>query len=184
MSKCLVTQKQWGKVMGSNLSIFKGDDLPVENVSWEDVQEFVKKLNEKEGADKYRLPSEAEWEYACRAGTQTRYSFGNDESKLGDYAWYLDSSGNKTHPIGQKQPNFWGLYDMHGNVWEWVQDRWHDNYESAPSDGSTWEDGDSSSRVYRGGCWGVRARFCRSAVRRHDPVRGNKRVGFRLLREL
>ena len=133
MGKYPVTQKQWKKVMGNNPSNFKGEDRPVESVSWEDVQEFVKKLNEKEGTDKYRLPSEAEWEYACRAGTQTRYSFGDDESKLNEYAWYDKNSGSETHPVGQKKPNSWDLYDMHGNVWEWVQDRWHDKYKGAPS---------------------------------------------------
>lgn len=146
MGKYPVTQRQWKKAMGTNPSKFKGDDLPVENVSWEKIQKFVKVLNEKEGADKYRLPSEAEWEYACWASTQTRYSFGDDESKLNEYAWYDKNSGSKTHPVGQKKPNQWGLYDMHGNVSEWVQDRWHNKYEGAPSDGSAWEDGDGSGR--------------------------------------
>jgi formylglycine-generating enzyme required for sulfatase activity len=136
-----VTQREWKAVMDDNPSYFKGDDMPVEQVSWDDVQEFIKKLNEKEGTDRYRLPSEAEWEYACRVGTTSRYSFGDDESKLGDYAWYDDNSGDKTHPVGQKKPNSWGLYDMHGNVWEWVQDKWHDSYGGAPTDGSAWESG-------------------------------------------
>jgi formylglycine-generating enzyme required for sulfatase activity len=123
MGKYEVTQEQWRAVMGDNPSYFTGNDnLPVEQVSWDDVQEFIRKLNAKEGTDKYRLPSEAEWEYACRAGTTTRYSFGDSESRLGEYAWYTDNSGSKTHPVGQKKPNPWGLYDMHGNVWEWVLD--------------------------------------------------------------
>ena len=123
LGKHEVTQGQWQKVMGNNPSIFKGDAiLPVENVSWEDVQEFIHKLNAKEGDTKYRLPTEAEWEYAARARTATIYSFGNDERQLGEYAWYFPNSGNKTHPVGQKKPNAWGLHDMHGNVWEWVQD--------------------------------------------------------------
>ena len=100
-----VTQKEWKAIMGNNPSYFKGDNLPVETVSWNDVQEFIKKLNEKEGANKYRLPSEGEWEYAARAGTTTRYSFGDEESKLGDYAWYDSNSGSKTHEVGQKNPN-------------------------------------------------------------------------------
>ena len=100
------TQKQWRDIMGDNPSYSKGDDnLPVENVSWSGVQDFIKKLNEKEGTDKYLLPSEAEWEYACQAGTTTRYSFGDSESELGDYAWYDDNSGYKTHPVGKKKPN-------------------------------------------------------------------------------
>jgi formylglycine-generating enzyme required for sulfatase activity len=181
-----VTQREWKAVMGGdNPSEFKSDDLPVETVSWNDVQEFIKKLNEKEGTDKYRLPSEAEWEYACRAGTTTRYSFGDDGSKLGDYAWYSDNSGGETHPVGQKKPNPYGLHDMHGNVWEWVQDTWHESYDGAPTDGSAWESGDSAHRVIRGGSWRYRARYCRSAYRDHDdPLNRDFDLGFRLLQEL
>jgi formylglycine-generating enzyme required for sulfatase activity len=185
LGKYPVNQKQWEKVMGSNPSDFKGDDLPVESVSWENVQEFIKRLNEIEGTDKYRLPSEAEWEYACRAGTATRYSFGEDESKLKDYAWYNENSDGRTHSVGQKKPNLWGLFDMHGNVWEWCQDRWHDNYNGAPLDGSAWEDGISSSRVIRGGCWTDNAWVCRSAIRgKSDSGTSESYVGFRLLRKL
>nr|WP_048182477.1 formylglycine-generating enzyme family protein [Methanosarcina sp. MTP4] len=199
MGKYPVTQKQWVAVMGDNPSSFKGDDRPVESVSWKDVQEFIKKLNEKEDTDKYLLPSEAEWEYACRAGTTTKYSFGDDESKLGDYAWYSGYSTfeewkenrdkilkeGKTHLVGQKKPNPWGLYDMHGNVWEWVQDRYHSDYNGAPSDGSAWEDGNSSNRVIRGGSWGDLARYCRSASRAGPgPDSRVSYVGFRLLRKL
>lgn len=185
LGKYEVTQEQWREVMGSNPSHFKGDDLPVEQLSWYDAQEFIKKLNEKEGTDKYRLPSEAEWEYACRAGTTTRYSFGNDESKLKDYAWYRDNSNQKTHPVGQKKPNLWGLYDMHGNVWEWCQDMGHDDYNGAPSDGSAWEDGNDSFRVTRGGCRLSDAGVCRSASRgSYDIDYRNYFLGFRVLREL
>jgi len=180
-----VTQREWKAVMRKNPSYFNGDDLPVENVSGDNVQEFIKKLNEKEGTDKYRLPSEAEWEYACRAGTTTRYSFGDSESELGDYAWYEDNSGEKTHPVGQKKPNSWGLYDMHGNVWEWVQDKWQDDYDGAPTDGSAWERGDGASRVVRGGGWGSSAGDCRSADRYpYDPRYRDLDLGFRLLQEL
>jgi formylglycine-generating enzyme required for sulfatase activity len=185
LGKYPVTQKQWIAVMGGNPSHFIGDDLPVENISWNDVQEFTKKLTEMENTDKYRLPSEAEWEYACRAGTTTKYSFGDGESKLEDYAWYFADSDGKTHPVGQKQPNPLGLHDMHGNVWEWVQDRWHDNYDSAPSDGSAWEYGNSSIRVFRGGGWNDVSRSCRSAIR--ERVGSGSRsgiIGFRLLRKL
>jgi formylglycine-generating enzyme required for sulfatase activity len=188
MTKYEVTQKQWREIMGDNPSIFKGDDdLPVETVSWDDVQEFIKKLNEKEGTDKYRLPSEAEWEYACRAGTTTRYSFGDDESNLGDYAWYYENSDYETHPVGQKKPNSWGLYDMHGNVWEWVEDCWHSDYNGAPTDGSAWILAckyDGAFRVIRGGSWSSYARFCRSAGRyRYDPRFRYCNLGFRLLKE-
>ena len=180
-----VTQEQWREVMGSNPSNFKGDDLPVEQVSWNDVQEFIEKLNEMEGTKKYRLPSEAEWEYTCRAGTTTRYYFGDGESKLGDYAWYTENSGSKTHPVGQKKPNTWGLYDMHANIWEWVQDEWHSDYNGAPSDGSAWESGSSSDRVSRGGSWFSFAWDCRSAYRTYfNPGYRGGNLGFRVLRKL
>jgi len=185
MGKYEVTQEQWQKVMGSNPSYFKGDDLPVEQISWNEIQDFIRKLNERESSVKYRLPSEAEWEYAARAGTTTRYSFGDDESDLGDYVWYNDNSGEETHPVGLKQPNPWGLYDMHGNVYEWVQDEWHNSYDGAPSDGSAWEGGDGAYRVIRGGGWGLIAGDCRSAYRNCD-VLGYRDyyLGFRLLQEL
>jgi formylglycine-generating enzyme required for sulfatase activity len=185
MCKYEVTQKQWREVIGDNPCGFEGDDLPVEQVSWDDVQEFIKKLNEKEGTYKYRLPSEAEWEYACRAGTTTRYSFGDDESKLGDYAWYDDNSDGKTHPVGQKKPNPWGLYDMHGNVWEWVEDSRYSSYKGAPVDGSAWESGDGANRVFRGGSWNYAAGSCRSAYRYgSDPRFRDDNLGFRLLQEV
>jgi formylglycine-generating enzyme required for sulfatase activity len=184
MGRYEVTQKEWREVMGNNPSHFKGDDLPVEQVSWNDVQEFIRKLNEKEGTDKYRLPSEAEWEYACRAGTTTRYSFGDSESKLGDYAWYDDNSGDETHPVGKKKPNPYGLYDMHGNVWEWVQDEWHSDYDGAPTDGSAWESGDIANRVFRGGSWNFNAWSCRSANRYcYLPGFWYNYIGFRLFEE-
>ena len=187
-----VTQREWKAVMGDNPSIFKGDDLPVDNVSWNHVQEFIKNLNQKEGADKYRLPSEAEWEYACRAGTTTRYSFGDDERKLGEYAWYSSNSDKKTHPVGEKKPNPWGLYGMHGNIREWVQDKWHGSYTDCPIDGDAWENGVSFFwklvgllRVLRGGGWNLNAQYCRSA-NRHGSVPGwhASLIGFRLLREM
>ncbi len=185
MGKYEVTQKQWRDVMGDIPSNFKGDNLPVEQVSWRDVQNFIKKLNEKEGTNKYRLPTEAEWEYAARAGTTTRYSFGDDESQLGDYAWYDANSSSVTHVVGQKKPNPWGLYDIHGNVGEWVQDVWHGDYNGAPTDGSSWEIGGGSDRVFRGGDWGDKARFCQPAGRYYlDPGARSINLGFRLLRSL
>ncbi|WP_394697693.1 formylglycine-generating enzyme family protein [uncultured Methanomethylovorans sp.] len=183
LGKYEVTQEQWVEIMGANPSKFEGDNNPVEYVSWDDVQEFVKKLNAKEGTDKYRLPSEAEWEYACRAGTITKYSFGDDESILGHYAWYYDNSGYETHPVGQKRPNPWGLYDMHGNVAEWVQDELHDSYNGAPTDGSAWEDGNILYREFRGGSYFFSSQF--SANRAFaDPSFRYRYVGFRLVREV
>lgn len=185
MGKSSVTQKQWKMIMGKNPSYFRGDDRPVEMVSWTEVQKFVKKLNEKERTDKYRLPSEAEWDYACRAGTQTRYYFGDDDSKLSEYAWHAENSGGQTHPVARKKHNLWGLYDTHGNVWEWVQDNWHENYKGAPIDGSAWEDVGDSHRVSRGGSWYCSAILCRSASRfKRDPENHISNLGFRLLREL
>lgn len=188
MGKYEVTQKQWREIMGSDPSYFKGDNLPVEQVSWDDAQSFIAKLNEKEGGNKFRLPTDAEWEYAARARTTTRYSFGDDDSifgsKLGDYAWYDSNSGSKTHDVGQKKPNPWGLYDMYGNVWEWVQDVYHDSYIGAPTDGSAWE-GSGSYRVVRGGGNNYEAMFCRSASRAStDPGTRYRSSGFRLLRIL
>ena len=121
-----VTQEQWVSVMGSNPSEFKGRTNPVEQVSWNNAHAFIRDLNTKEGcSDCYRLPSEAEWEYAARAGTTTAYWFGDSADDLGQYAWFYDNSNGKTHPVGQTPANPWGLYDMHGNVFEWVQDCYH-----------------------------------------------------------
>ncbi|MDQ1275515.1 MAG: hypothetical protein QG610_1089 [Euryarchaeota archaeon] len=185
IGKTPVTQRQWKTIMGTSPSNFKDEARPVEFVSWEEIQEFIKKLNAIENTTKYRLPSEAEWEYACRAGTHSRYFFGDDESKLGEYAWHVSNAGRKTHPVGRKKPNPWGLYDMHGNVWELVQDRWHENYSESPSDGSAWEDGNSSNRVSRGGSWYCDSDFCRSAARfSREPEKHLGNLGFRLVREL
>ncbi len=157
LGKFEVTQGQWRALMGSNPSYFKdcGDNCPVEQVSWEDAQVYLKKLSDKTGQP-YRLPTEAEWEYAARAGSTTEWSFGDDEAQLGRYAWYGDDKGNaekKTHAVGGKLPNQFGLYDMHGNVWEWVEDCWHGNYRGAPENGSAWLQGcsEESRRVLRGG---------------------------------
>ena len=178
-----VTQWQWQAIMGNNPSRFKYDpNLPVENVSWDDVQEFLRRLNARESGPPYRLPTEAEWEYAARAGMTTAYSFGNLH-QLGEYAWYEDNAGRTTHPVGQRKPNAWGLYDVHGNVWEWVQD-WYGPYTAGaavdpagPSSGS--------ARVHRGGSWNSTARVCRSANRNYGvPGMRYDDLGFRLLREV
>ena len=192
MGKYEVTQAQWENIMGENPSHFKGEDRPVETVSWNDAQAFLKKLNANpshsplnQGGQRgvFRLPSEAEWEYTARAGTQTAYAFGDDPARLGDYAWFDDNSGNKTHPVGQKKPNAFGLYDMHGNVWEWVADTWHNNYGGAPTDGSVWDSGDSDWRVLRGGSWYNNAKDLRCAVRDWNGwrYRRNYSRGFRLV---
>jgi formylglycine-generating enzyme required for sulfatase activity len=132
---------------------------------------------------KFQLPTEAQWEYACRAGSKTRYCFGDDEKQLGDYAWYSKNSGNKTHPVGEKKPNAWGLYDMHGNVWEWCQDWWKDGYyKESPVDDPTGA-ATGSSRVARGGSWYDPALSCRSAIKILNVPRGrNSILGFRVSR--
>jgi len=154
-----VTQEQYERVMGKNPSKFKGATNPVESVSSFDGEEFCKKLSEKTGRT-VRLPTEAEWEYACRAGTQTHFSFGDAETDLGDYGWYRENSNNTTHPVGQKKPNPWGLYDMHGNVWEWCWD-WYGNYPAEPV---TDPQGPASSpsRVLRSGAYDYPADRCGS----------------------
>jgi eukaryotic-like serine/threonine-protein kinase len=142
-----------------------------------------------EKTDKYRLPTEAEWEYACRAGSTTRFCFGDDEAKLEEYAWYVKNSDSKTHPVGQKKPNAWGLYDMHGNVWEWCQD-WYGKYPAGPLTDP--EGGPEPGfwkklvygRVLRGGSWYGYAGFTRSAFRNHFPDFRNYLIGFRVARAL
>jgi formylglycine-generating enzyme required for sulfatase activity len=146
-----VTQAQYEAVMGMNPSQFKGATNPVETVSWNDAAEFCKKLSEKT-RQAVRLPTEAEWEYACRAGTQTAFSFGDDPSTLGDYAWWDGNSDKTTHPVGQKKPNSWGLYDMHGNVWEWCAD-WYGEYPKGPVTDPSGPATGYGGRVLRGGAW-------------------------------
>jgi formylglycine-generating enzyme required for sulfatase activity len=169
LGKYPVTQAQWQAVMGDNTSHFKGDNLPVERVSWDDAQVFIKKLNEREGVDLYYLPSEAKWEYAARAGSTGLYSFGDEMSQLGEYAWYHENSGNQTHPVGEKNPNAWGLYDMHGNVWEWVQDWYADDYYQQ-SPGRDPQGPDTGAfRVIRGGSWDDPEQGARAASRGASP---------------
>jgi formylglycine-generating enzyme required for sulfatase activity len=176
IGKYPVTQAQWQAVMGDNPSHFKGDDLPVENVSWNDVQEFIKRLNQNDSKYQYRLPTEAEWEYACRTGDE----YAGD---LDAMAWYHNNSNNQTHPVGQKPANAWGLYDMHGNVWEWCQD-WYDSsyYDQNPV---TDPQGPNSGayRVVRGGSWRDVALFWRATLRHHRaPDLPYDGLGVRLLR--
>jgi formylglycine-generating enzyme required for sulfatase activity len=182
LSKYEVTQGQWHAVMGNNPSYFKGDlRRPVESVSWEAVQEFIRRLQAQERGTRYRLPTEAEWEYAVRAGTTMAYSFGNEADLLKDYAWYKQNAKGTTHPVGQKRPNAWGLYDMAGNVFEWVQD-WYGDY---PAAAMTDPQGPSSGshRVIRGGSWNFEAGYGRSSDRGISlPNATVMYIGFRLLR--
>lgn len=185
LGKYEVTTEQWINIMGENPSHYVGDNLPVDSVSWIDAQKFVRELNEKEGTDKYRLPSEAEWEYACRAGTTTKYSFGDNDWELEEYAWYLSNSESTPHPVGKLKPNAWGLYDMLGNVNELVQDEWHDSFVLSPRDGSAWEDGTSSFRIMRGGNLYRNYKSCQSASRTYDTeYSGNCGTGLRLVMEV
>jgi formylglycine-generating enzyme required for sulfatase activity len=185
-----VTQRQWEGVMGSNPSRFQGPEHPVEQVSWDKVQEFIRSLNTHEGRALYRLPTEAEWEYAARAGATVDHCFGDDVTQLAQCAWYADNARGMTHPVGQLQPNAWSLYDMHGNVWEWVQD-WYDSQEYArrAATGMAVVDpagpGAGSARVIRGGSWSSSARPCRSAHRDNfAPGYRFSYLGLRLLREV
>ena len=189
MGKFEVTQRQWQAVMGSNPSHFDncGGNCPVERVSWNDVQEFIGKLNGRSGGQRYRLPTEAEWEYAAQAGTETDTYAGDitkprgNDPVLNRIAWYDENSGRKTRPVGRKAPNAWGLHDMLGNVWEWVGDRFGDYPGGTVTDPSGPRTG--SFRVSRGGSWSFHARYCRSADRnRFSPGYRHIILGFRLLR--
>jgi formylglycine-generating enzyme required for sulfatase activity len=185
MGKYEVTQAQYEAVMGENPSRFKGANRPVEEVSWNDAVAFCEKLSRLTG-DRYRLPTEAEWEYAARAGTRTRFYWGDSESEstVKQYAWYFNNSESKTQPVGQKKPNGWGLYDMAGNVWEWCSD-WYGAayYEESPArDPQGPQSG--NKHVLRGGCWGSSAYYLRTAYRNmHRPVNRNNSVGFRVVRD-
>lgn len=204
MDKHLVTQEQYQKVMGSNPSRWKGDKNPVEQVRWSDAVKFCNKRSELEGlqpcydlktwkcdfdANGYRLPTEAEWEYACRAGSTTAYFFGDTPAKLGDYGWYDRNSGGHPRPVGQKQPNPWGIYDICGNVWEWCNDFYKvDYYQEAPrQDPRGPEEGET--KVVRGGAWRFSAESCRSGYRYNenpgyaDVCFGYDIYGFRCVRK-
>ena len=187
-----VTQAQYEKVIGKNPSHFQGAivgnenaDLPVENVSWHDAVEFCKKLSElpeeKKAGRVYRLPTEAQWEYACRAGSKTAYSFDDEEGLLPVYGWFYRNSSKRTHTVGLLEPNAWGLYDMHGNVWEWCSD-WYGEYPNgAVSDPVGPRPRKGSHRVIRGGSWCHEAAYCRSAYRyRYVPQDQDDLFGFRV----
>ena len=160
-----VTQAQWKAVMGSRPSYFKGDDRPLEMMTMIEIQRFLIRLNRRDPGKKYRLPSEAEWEYACRAGSDGDYCFGDDAKNLPDYAW-MSANAVSTMPVKGKKPNDWGLFDMHGNVWELCADHYRPDYEGAPADGEALIDTSAGfSLTVRGGSWNLPAGACRSAAR-------------------
>jgi formylglycine-generating enzyme len=204
IDKYLVTQELYRKVMGANPSRWKGDKNPVEQVRWSDAVKFCNKRSELEGlkpcydlgtwkcnfeANGYRLPNEAEWEYACRAGTTGSFFFGDNPSKLGEYAWHDKNSAGRPHPVGQKRPNPWGLYDICGNVWEWCNDFYKVDYyhEAPPQDPRGPTTGDT--KVVRGGAWRFGAETCRSGYRYNespgyaDVCFGYDIYGFRCVRK-
>jgi len=177
-----VTQEQWVAIMGNNPSRFKDRKRPVEQVSWDEAMEFIQKLNKKEMTDGYRLPTEAEWEYVARAGSDTVYCYGDDADDLNQYAWFKGNSGGKTHPVAKLKKNAWGVYDMHGNVWEWCQDRYGDGYYANSLLKDPKGPATGSLRIGRGGSWESDTKHCRSAVRYHDsPADRDPDVGFRLV---
>ena len=174
-----VTQALWKAVMGSNPSYFKGDNLPVEQVSWDDCQTFIRKLNGLTGQH-FRLPTEAEWEFAARGGNQSRHTQYSGSDNIDDVAWYASNSGIKTHPVKTKQPNELGIYDMTGNVWEWCQDRFgsYNSYAQTNPTGAS----SGSDRVNRGGSWHSYPWSCRSSVRSYyTPDDGGYHLGLRLV---
>lgn len=184
MSRTEVTQGQWKSLMGSNPSGFSncGDDCPVDSVTWTEAKAYVQKLSERTGKA-YRLPSEAEWEYAARAGTSTQWVFGDDPTLLSNHAWFggigrertSGNSSSRVHPVARKEANAFGLFDMAGNVWEWVEDVWHASYEGAPRDGSAWvTGGNEATRVLRGGSWYDHPRMLKSSSR------GSAQVDYRI----
>jgi formylglycine-generating enzyme required for sulfatase activity len=191
LGRCEVTQEQWARVTGrQSPAHFAGSRHPVESVSWDEVRSFLHVLNQSAGADCYRLPTEAEWEYACRAGGHEPFAFGGDAGLLHRYAWFEGNAGDvsgrpgRTRPVGLLQPNRWGLHDMHGNVWEWCADRYAAGYYAeSPRDDP---DGPSTGRrrVKRGGGWFYPWYRCRSADRaRGEPDARSSSVGFRLVRK-
>jgi formylglycine-generating enzyme required for sulfatase activity len=174
-----VTQDQYAAVMGRNPSRFGGERCPVERVSWHDAAEFCARLSEIEGRS-CRLPTEAEWEYACRAGSAAAFCFGDDEGRVGDYAWHARNSGGRTHEVGLKRPNAWGLHDMHGNVWEWCHD-WYGAYDPDAGQDPTGSP-DGTLRVVRGGSWFDHPSPLRSASRgRNIPINRADDHGFRVV---
>ncbi len=193
MGKYEVTQKQWKAVLApkKNPSAFKGDDLPVESVSFDDVTTFLRALNKKEGRERFHLPTEAQWEYCARAGGTELYGQNKEHTPitaktLGDYAWFAANAGGKTHPVGQKQPNAWGLYDMSGNVWEWCRDWYTPDFYTAEAVANPMnkDAANASEHVIRGGSWFLAAPSLRCAFRGASlPDARSAHIGFRLVCE-
>jgi formylglycine-generating enzyme required for sulfatase activity len=189
VGKYPVTFEQWDACVKDGGTKYSPSDngwgrgnRPVINVSWDDVQLYLRWLTNVTGRT-YRLLSEAEWEYAARAGSQTAYSYGDDAKELGNYAWFNENADSMTHPVGGKLPNAFGLYDMHGNVWEWTEDCWNENYNGAPTDGRFWHAGNCSQRVVRGGSWSHLPPYVRAALRVGNPTaRQSGNTGFRVAR--
>jgi len=173
-----VTQKQWMEIMGNNPSLFKncGDTCPVEQVSYKVVQQFIKKLNQA-GEGSYRLPTDEEWEFAARAGSTSAYSFGNDAYLLGEYAWYIENSGKKTHPVSEKKPNSWGLYDMHGNVQEWTDSTYRRNFLNArKGNKKSRESSKKETRIIKGGHYAAKSTVLRSAYATFYPIKSSQGI--------
>lgn len=174
MGKYVITQKQWqtvaqtfewkDRVLPADPAFFKGEQHPVEQINWYEAVEFCDRLNQRFGKN-FRLPCEAEWEYACRAGTTTRFFFGDDKTDLNDYAWFNDNSLHRTHPIGQKLPNPWGLYDIIGNTWEWCEDRWRQTYDQALPEADLLKNSIHESRLLRGASWNAFPGACTPTAR-------------------
>ncbi|MBF0506181.1 MAG: formylglycine-generating enzyme family protein [Nitrospirae bacterium] len=187
MSKYEVTQGQWVSLMGKNPSSFKeGKSYPVENISWQNTQNFITALEKKNSAYRFRLPTEAEWEYACRSGgKKEKWAGTGNETALGEYAWFGSNSGGRPHAAGKAKPNGQGLYDMSGNVWEWVEDDYApDCYQNQEKDNPICIRGRGSNRVIRGGSWNLSARFARCSARSSaKPSEIAYSAGFRLVRE-
>jgi formylglycine-generating enzyme required for sulfatase activity len=183
IGKFEVTQAQYESVMGTNPSKFKGNDLPVDSIKWCEAVEFCRKMSELTGR-KYRLPTEAEWEYACRASTKTTFFWGNDFDD--SYCWYRENSGGTSHPVGQKKPNAWGLYDMCGNIEEWCGDWYKESYKSKEYEIDPQGPSRGRLRVRRGGCWQHPIIPClRSGNRFYfEPDERSNQIGFRIVREV
>lgn len=186
VSRFPVTQEQFRAVEPRNPSVFRhAEKLPVENVNWFEARQFCRNLGELAGRS-IRLPTETEWEYVCRAGSTTEFFFGDDETKLSDYAWFESNSREQTSPVGLKKPNAWGVFDMAGNVWEWCEDHWKGDYGDFPADGSAYIRGDDRQprRAVRGGSWAMDAFRLRSSYRSFDwNDNRNGKLGFRIIWE-